>query len=82
MVARDPLLWTDSVAIGAIVTLAAVVTAVPVLAQPPAARMRETTSAGVQLARARRVVRGPDVDGDVLGDAVWHDAPVLGACAA
>ena len=35
------------------------------------------TSAGVPLARARRVVRGPDVDGDLLGDAVWNGAPVL-----
>ena len=77
MVARDPLLWTTPVALGAIVTTlaASVLTGVPALAQPPAAQTREMTSAGVPLARARRVVRGPDVDGDVLGDAVWDGAP-------
>ena len=79
MVARYLLFWTDSVALGAIVTTlaASVLTPVPVLAQPPAAQTRETTSAGVPLARAHRVVQGPDVDGDVLGDAVWDGAPVL-----
>ncbi|MEE2612795.1 MAG: carbohydrate binding family 9 domain-containing protein, partial [Acidobacteriota bacterium] len=79
MVARYLLFWTDSVALGAIVTTlaASVLTPVPVLAQPPAAQTRETTPAGVPLARAHRVVRGPDVDGDVLGDAVWDGAPVL-----
>ena len=79
MVARYLLFWTDSVALGAIVTTlaASVLTPVPVLAQPPAAQTRETTPAGVPLARAHRVVRGPDVDGDVLGDAVWDGAQVL-----
>ena len=79
MVARYLLFWTDSVALGAIVTTlaASVLTPVPVLAQPPAAQTREMTSAGVPLARAHRVVRGPDVDGDVLEDAIWDGAPVL-----
>ena len=79
MVARYLLFGTDPVALGAIVTalVASVLTPVPVLAQPPASQTRETTSAGLPLARAHRVVRGPDVDGDVLGDAVWDGAPVL-----
>jgi len=59
MVDRDPLFWTALVALGAILTTwaASVLTAVPALAQPPAAQTREMTSAGVPLARARRVVR-------------------------
>ena len=79
MVDRAPLFWTALVALGAILTTwaASVLTAVQALAQPPAAQTCEMTSAGVPLARARRVVRGPDVDGDVPGDAVWDGAPVL-----
>ena len=36
----------------------------------------ESTLAGVPTTRAVRVERGPDIDGVVIGDPVWDDAPV------
>ena len=66
-----------SVALGALV-----LTAVPGAAQPrpPAGQTRTLTSTaapGFPVARAWRVERGPEVDGDVLGEAVWTAADPL-----
>ena len=53
-------------------------TAVPAPAQPPPAgparTQTSTTAAGLPVARAHRVARGPEIDGDVLGEAVWTAA--------
>ena len=60
-------------------------TAVPASGQPPApptprtSAMPSMTGQGLLLARAHRVERGPDIDGDVLGDVVWTGTtPVTG----
>ena len=56
-------------------------TAVPTSAQPPVQTraLPLMTGEGLPLARAYRVERGPDIDGDVLGDMVWTGAaPVTG----
>ena len=58
---------------------AASLTAVPAFAQPapPTAQTAATTSAtaeGLPVARAYRVERGPAIDGDVLGEAIWATA--------
>ena len=58
-----------------------VLTAAPLFAQPSArpAVQSEQTAEGFPVARAVRVERGPDVDGDVLADAAWANArPVTG----
>ena len=58
-----------------------VLTAAPLFAQPSArpAVQSERTAEGFPVARAVRVERGPDVDGDVLADAAWANArPVTG----
>jgi len=60
-------------------------TAVPASAQPPDPLIAQTralpsmTGQGLPLALVHRVERGPDIDGDVLGDAVWTGTtPVTG----
>ena len=68
--------------VAAVASLAALWLAAPAAAQQPtgngdgseAAETREMTAAGAPLARALRVEAGPDVDGDVLGDAAYEDA--------
>ena len=64
------------------VTLAAAsLTAVPGAAPPPSAgqtsTLASTAAARLPVARAWRVERGPAVDGDVLGEAVWSAADAL-----
>ena len=53
-------------------------TAVPAFAQPPPAgparTLTSTTAAGLPIARAHRVARAPEIDGDVLGEAAWTAA--------
>ena len=51
----------------------------PALAQQSSVEVgetREMTAAGYPLARAARVEGAPEIDGDVLGEAIWDDAVV------
>ena len=51
--------------------------AAPVAAQQSASEVpveRELTAQGFPLARAYRVEGAPDIDGEVLGEAIWQDA--------
>ena len=53
-----------------------VVVGAQAMSQPTAAHALgpTTTASGLPIAHARRVEQGPDIDGDVLGEAVWSAA--------
>ena len=66
--------WVGVAALAGLATV--VLVSPPALAQQGAADVaadRELTTAGFPLARAFLVDGGPEIDGDVLGEAIWDD---------
>ena len=66
--------WVGVAALAGLATV--VLVSPPALAQQGAvdvAAERELTTAGFPLARAFRVEGAPEIDGDVLGEAIWDD---------
>ena len=63
--------------IGFAALAASALLAAPVVAQQSPSELpveRELTAKGVPLARVYRVEGAPDIDGEVLGEAIWKDA--------
>ena len=60
------------------VAMSGAAVAQPAPPTPPQAVLGEMTAAGAPLARARRVETAPILDGDVLNDPAYDEAPVVG----